>query len=116
MKVGWRACQLGWPAFALPFVFAWSPTLLLVGAPVDIAIAVASATVGVWLASAAVGGYLFRALGPFRRLLAGLAGLMLILPGQGFPGAGWVDLAGAVLAAALIGTEWRARRAPPVPA
>ena len=25
MRVGWLACRLGWPAFVLPFVFAWSP-------------------------------------------------------------------------------------------
>jgi len=63
MKVGWRACQLGWPAFALPFMFAWSPTLLLIGTPLDITIGVASATVGVWLGSAAIGGYFLRELG-----------------------------------------------------
>ncbi len=116
MKVGWRACQLGWPAFVLPFMFAWSPTLLLIGTPLDIAIGVASATVGVWLGSAAIGGYLFRELGAPQRCLFAAAAIMLILPGGGFPGAGWVDLAGAVLAATLIAIEWRARRARPLPA
>lgn len=109
MRVGWRACQLGWPAFALPFVFAWSPTLLLVGAPIDVAIAVASATVGVWLGSAAIGGYCLRELGSGQRILFGAAAAMLILPGRGFAGAGWIELAGAALAAFLIAREWRAR-------
>jgi TRAP transporter 4TM/12TM fusion protein len=115
MKVGFRACQLGWPAFALPFIFAWSPTLLLIGAPLDIAISVAAAVVGVWLASAAIGGYLFRELGPLQRCLFAAAAAMLLLPGHGFQGAHWIALAGALLAATLIATEWRARRAQPLP-
>jgi TRAP-type uncharacterized transport system fused permease subunit len=116
MKVGWRACQLGWPAFALPFIFVWSPALLLIGTPLEIAIGVASATVGVWLGSAAISGYLFRELGMLQRCLFAAAAVMLLLPGRGFPGAGWIDLAGAALAAALIVIEWRARHARPLPA
>jgi hypothetical protein len=49
-----------------------------------------------------------------RRFAFLAAAVMLLLPGRGFPGAGWIDLAGAALAAALIATEWRARR--PLPA
>jgi TRAP-type uncharacterized transport system fused permease subunit len=112
MKVGWRACQLGWPAFALPFIFVWSPALLLIGTPLEIAIGVASATVGVWLGSAALSGYLFRELGALQRGLFAVAAVMLLLSGHGFPGAGWIDLAGVALAALLIATEWRARPLP----
>jgi TRAP transporter 4TM/12TM fusion protein len=112
MKVGFRACQLGWPAFALPFIFAWSPTLLLIGTPLDVARSVATAAVGVWLGSAAIAGFLFRALGPPQRCLLAAAALMLILPGHGFAGGGWIEAAGAVLAAVTVGAEWRARRAP----
>jgi TRAP transporter 4TM/12TM fusion protein len=113
MRVGLRACQLGWPAFALPFVFVWSPSLLLIGAPVDVALAVASAAVGVWLGSAAAAGYLLQPLGAVKRLAFAAAAAMLIVPGHGFPGAGWVDLAGAILAAGLVWSEFRARRAAP---
>lgn len=111
MRVGLRACQLGWPAFALPFVFVWSPSLLLIGPPLDVAVAVASAAIGVWLGSAAAAGYLLQPLGAARRLAFAAAAAMLIVPGHGFPGAGWVDLAGAVLAAGLVWSELRARRA-----
>jgi TRAP-type uncharacterized transport system fused permease subunit len=112
MKVGWRACQLGWPAFALPFIFVWSPTLLLIGAPLDIAVSIASAVVGVWLGSAAISGYIFRELGVLQRALLAVAAAMLLVPGHGFPGAGWIDLAGAALAVLLIAIEWRARPLP----
>lgn len=113
MRVGLRACRLGWPAFALPFVFVWSPSLLLIGAPLDVALAVASAAVGVWLGSAAAAGYLLQPLGAVKRLAFAAAAAMLIVPGHVFPGAGWVDLAGAVLAAGLVWSELRARRTAP---
>jgi TRAP transporter 4TM/12TM fusion protein len=115
IKLGWRACQLGWPAFLLPFIFVWSPTLLLIGEPLEIAIAVASATIGVWLGSAAIAGYLLRPLGALQRLGLAAAALMLIVPGHGFPGARWVDLAGAALAAFVAWREMRARDAAPPP-
>jgi TRAP-type uncharacterized transport system fused permease subunit len=111
MKVGLQACRLGWPAFVLPFVFVWSPSLLLVGTRTEVGLAVASATVGVWLGSAAVAGHLLQPLAAGKRLAFAAAAAMLIVPGRGFPGAGWVDLAGIALAAALVWNEFRARRA-----
>jgi TRAP transporter 4TM/12TM fusion protein len=110
MKVGWTACRLGWPAFALPFLFAWSPTLLLHGPPLDVVLAVGSALFGTWLGSAALAAHFFEPLGAGRRWLFGIAALLLLLPGHGFAGAGWVDLAGAVLATVLIAREARRRR------
>jgi TRAP-type uncharacterized transport system fused permease subunit len=80
MKVGFAACRLGWPAFALPFLFAWSPTLLLRGDPLHVAISVITATAGVWLGSAAIAGYFLRELTPLRRLAFGAAALLLLLP------------------------------------
>jgi TRAP transporter 4TM/12TM fusion protein len=110
MKVGLQACRLGWPAFVLPFVFVWSPSLLLVGTPLEVGLAVASATVGVWLGSAAVAGHLLQPLAVGKRLAFAAAAAMLIVPGRSFPGAGWADLAGIALAAALVWNEFRARR------
>jgi TRAP transporter 4TM/12TM fusion protein len=80
MRVGWIACRLGWPAFVLPFVFAWSPELLLIGKPADIALAIALAIGGVWLGTAAVSGYLVGPLSFVKRLAAGGAGVMMLLP------------------------------------
>jgi TRAP transporter 4TM/12TM fusion protein len=111
MRVCLRACQLGWPAFVLPFVFVWSPSLLLIGSASEVTAAVASAACGVWLGSAAAAGYLLQPLSAGKRLAFAAAALMLILPGHGFAGAAWIDLAGAVLAAMLVWTEIRARRA-----
>jgi TRAP transporter 4TM/12TM fusion protein len=102
MKVGLAACRLGWPAFALPFLFAWSPTLLLRGAPLDVAVSVVTALAGVWLGSAALLGYLFKEIGPARRLGLGVAALLKQLPNGAFAGVFWLELAGMVLGAALV--------------
>ena len=107
MKVGLAACRLGWPAFALPFLFAWSPTLLLRGDPVDVAISVVTAIGGVWLASAALAGYLFREMKLSKRIAFCVAALLMLLPNDAFAGVIWLELAGLVLGAALVLSETR---------
>src|SRR5690606_30517228 len=57
MRVGGAACALGWPAFVVPFLFAYAPTLLLAGPPLEVALAVVTAIAGVWMASAGIAGY-----------------------------------------------------------
>jgi TRAP-type uncharacterized transport system fused permease subunit len=107
MRVGLAACRLGWPAFVLPFLFVWSPTLLLRGSLPDIAFSVVSAIGGVWIGSAAIAGFLFRKLSPWKRLLAALAAALMLLPNDAFAGVLWLDAAGVALAAALVLTEMR---------
>jgi TRAP-type uncharacterized transport system fused permease subunit len=109
MKVGFAACRLGWPAFALPFLFAWSPTLLLRGDPVDVAVSVVTATGGVWLASAGMAGYLFRELPALKRLGCGAAAALMLLPNDVFAGVIWLELAGLIAGAFLVFTETRTR-------
>jgi TRAP transporter 4TM/12TM fusion protein len=113
MAVGFKACQLGWPAFALPFLFAYSPELLLRGAPAEVAFVVVSAFAGTWLGSAAIAGHFREALSPARRMLFGLAALALLVPLHGFEGAFYVELAGVAAAVLLVAAE---RRRPAVAA
>ncbi len=63
MRVGWIACRLGWPLFVLPFLFAWSPELLWIGTPANIAMSIVFAFVGTWLMCSAIAGYLLEAIG-----------------------------------------------------
>jgi TRAP transporter 4TM/12TM fusion protein len=107
MQVGFAACRLGWPAFVLPFLFVWSPTLLLQGSPVDVAVSVVTAIGGVWIGSAALAGFLFRVLSPYRRMWGGLAAALMLLPNDAFAGVIWLELAGLVLALGLVLTEMR---------
>jgi TRAP transporter 4TM/12TM fusion protein len=105
MKVGLAACRLGWPAFALPFLFAWSPTLLLRGDPVDVTISVVTAAAGVWLGSAGLTGFLFKEIKTLKRLAFGAAAVLMLLPNDAFAGVIWLELAGIALGAALVTLE-----------
>jgi TRAP transporter 4TM/12TM fusion protein len=109
MRVGLAACRLGWPAFVLPFLFAWSPTLLLQGNPLDVAISVITAIGGVWLGSAAFARYLFRELSVLKSLAFGAAALLMLLPNDVFPGVFWLELAGVAAGALLVLAEMRNR-------
>ena len=112
MHVAFAACRLGWPAFVLPFLFAWSPTLLLRGPALDVVISVVSAIGGVWLGSAAIAGYLFTGLSALKRAGFGGAALLMLLPNDAFPGVLWLELAGLAAAALLVFFEMRNRKWP----
>jgi len=108
MQAGLEAMRAGWMAYAVPFLFVLSPSLLLEGAWWQIALSLISALAGAWLVTAAVVGYALGRLGPIRRLLYAAAGLLVLVPLDAFPGAAWTDLVGALAAAVLLATDhWR---------
>ena len=104
MATGWAAMRFGWSAYIIPFLFVFSPTLILIGAPQEIALAVITAVIGVWLISAALAGYFSTQLSIFSRGLFALAGMMALLPSGLFPGAVITDIVGVALGAVLM---WR---------
>jgi TRAP transporter 4TM/12TM fusion protein len=110
MRVALAACRFGWPAFAVPFLFAWSTTLLLHGEPVDVAVSVVSALGGVWLGSAALAGFLFRPMSAVTRIGFGAAALAMLVPNDAFAGVLWIELAGLAAGALMVGREFRTRR------
>jgi TRAP transporter 4TM/12TM fusion protein len=57
MKTGVEAFRLGIAAFIVPFMFIYSPQLLMVGSPVEIGIAVVTASIGIYLLAASVQGW-----------------------------------------------------------
>ncbi|WEX10974.1 TRAP transporter fused permease subunit [Chelativorans sp. AA-79] len=110
MQTGWASVKFGWAAFVVPFLFVFSPTLLLIGAPVEIGLAVVTAGAGVWLVSAALAGYAASKLSVPTRLLFGLFGLMALVPAGAFTGAVYTDIIGVCGGVALLGMEaYRAR-------
>ena len=54
MRTGLEAMKVGWVAYVIPFMFVFSPTLLMIGQPTAIIFDVVTAIVGVFLIS--VGG------------------------------------------------------------
>ena len=101
MKTGWAGMRLGIVAYVVPFLFAYHPALLMQGSVLDIALAVATAVLGVVLLAVACVGYLFRPMGWPARLGFGAAGLLLLPP----PSSAWwllANVVGLVLGLAVV--------------
>ena len=107
-KTGWLAVKTGWAAFLLPFLFALSPSLLLIGSGGAVALSVLTALGGVFFGSVAVVGFLWRPMTAMGRLLFAAAGIGLLVPVDMLPGAGLLNIAAAVLAFGLCLREYRA--------
>jgi TRAP transporter 4TM/12TM fusion protein len=111
MATGWTCMRFGWTAYVVPFLFVFSPSLLLQGNDaVVLVVDVATAIGGVWLVSAAMIGYFINLLSWPMRALAMLTGILLLIPQELTAGAGWTDVAGAVLAVALVAIDYSAMR------
>ena len=87
------AIRLAWPAYVVPFMFALAPTLILKGGALEVSVAVSTAAVGIWLASAGFLGYFFRPMETLPRLGFVVGGLALLVPAGAFQGALYLDLA-----------------------
>lgn len=107
MRTGFTAMRFSWPAYVVPFLFVFSPSLLLMGdSLLQMAIAIATAIVGVWLASAGMVGYSFRVIGWGERIALIAAGFALLVPPDLARWAMWVNLAGVAAAVALLGSGY----------
>ena len=77
-SAGWAGTRLGIVAYIVPFVFVFHPELLMIGAPLDVLLAVASALVGIYFIAASCAGYVFSPVPPLNRVVLFLAGLCMI--------------------------------------
>jgi len=112
-RTGWAGMRLGIVAYVVPFIFVFHPAMLFKGAPVDIALAAASAAVGVILMGIGLAGFLFRRLGWFARATVTFAGLLLIPPPDGLFWAA-ANVVGLLLGLVFVALRWleNARPAP----
>jgi len=110
-KTGWTATRIGWAAYIVPFLFAVSPSLLMAGDPLTIAWAVLTAALGIWLGTIGVVGYYSAPIPIALRALFVVAGVLLLIPADAFPGAIVTDIVGLVLGSALLGREVIRKRA-----
>jgi len=90
MKTGWTACQVGLAAFIVPFMFAYSPSLVLIGTGGEILLAFITASIGVVTLAAAMQGWIWSALPIWSRAICFACALLLIKPGV------TTDIAGAI--------------------
>nr|WP_026068370.1 TRAP transporter fused permease subunit [Halomonas smyrnensis] len=75
------AFKLGMTGYIVPFMFVYSPALILQGTPLQIAMAAFSAILGVTFLASGLHGYLTRPLGPVERVLLVASAMVLIYQG-----------------------------------
>ena len=105
MATGWTAMRFGWSSYIVPFLFVYSPAILMKGSIVDIVLVTLTSLAGIWLICAAMTGYFTRVLPVAVRLGFIAAGVMLLLPHEVSRVFLWVNLAGLALGAGLIVSE-----------
>jgi TRAP transporter 4TM/12TM fusion protein len=110
-KTGWTATRIGWAAYIVPFLFALSPSLLMIGTPLAVGWAVLTAAIGIWLGTIGVVGFFYAPVAPLYRALFVAAGVLTLIPADMFPGALATDIVGLALGAILVARELRANRA-----
>ena len=102
MKTGVNATKLAIAAFIVPYVFAYSPSMLFVDVEswVDIVTICLSAMLGIYGVAAGLNGFVKRKLNWVFRILFVVGGLTLIIPG-------WkTDLIGLILVGGLTAYEF----------
>lgn len=104
MRTGFTACRLGIVAYAVPFVFCYDPSLLLLGSALEIGLSITRTFCGVLLLCSALGGYMFDRMPPLQRGWAILGGIGFLFPGTALP------IAAAVLSIPLVLLQWRRRQ------
>jgi TRAP transporter 4TM/12TM fusion protein len=104
-RTGWAATRMSWCAYFIPFLFAYSPELILRGDPVSIFLRLALALLGIFMGTIGVVGHFQARIGWPMRLAYGVVALTLLVQPRMFDGAIWVNAAGAVLAVAAIAFE-----------
>jgi TRAP-type uncharacterized transport system fused permease subunit len=102
--------RFGWASYIVPFLFVYSPALILRGSFGTIALVMLLSIAGIWFVCAGFTGYAMRVMPVAMRVAFVIAGLLLLMPFQASAINAWLNVAGAVLGAALFAYEFRARR------
>ena len=111
MRTGYSAMRLGIIAYIVPFVFVFSPALLLMDSAEKVVLAMITSGFGCLLVGGALTGYFFAQLNPLKRILMALASLFLFIPIQK-PVSSFGLLAngvGAIMGLVLLALEWRGK-------
>jgi len=104
-KTGWLSTRLSWCAYLQPFLYAYSPELIMQGTPAAIVLRLTLSLLGIFMGTMTAVGYFQARISPaFRVGYAGIALLLLVQPHM-FAAAIWLNGIGFVLAVAAIAWE-----------
>jgi TRAP transporter 4TM/12TM fusion protein len=106
-RAGNTAFRLSMGKVMVPFVFVFSPSVLLVTDNFTweaFALAVSGMLIGIWILSAAVSGWLFAPLWRIERLVLSLSAILLVVPDM------TVTVIGLLISAPIVLRQWRVAR------
>ena len=84
LKTGITATRLAITAFIVPYIFAFSPEMLIIGSEkpwYEIVLLVVTALCGIYIISAGMEGYMYKHMPWWERILALAGGLCMVIPG-----------------------------------
>ncbi len=84
LKTGVTATRLAITAFIVPYIFAFSPEMLIIGADkpwYEIVLLVVTALCGIYIISAGMEGYMYKKMPWWERILSLVGGLCMVIPG-----------------------------------
>ncbi|MEW6333787.1 MAG: TRAP transporter permease [Thermodesulfobacteriota bacterium] len=100
-ETGWAAVKLGATGYIVPFMFVFSPSLLLIGSWPRVGLAIVTALLGVTCLAGSLHRYYLCHTVSWERVILFLAAFALIKPG-------WMtDIAGFSLFAVVLANQWR---------
>ncbi len=112
-KTGWAAMRFSWTAYIVPFLFVFSPSLLLQSSSwTETALSISTAILGVWFVSAGMIGHALARLSTPLRIAFVIGGGLLMIPIEMLSLAVYLNVAGlAICLAALAASHFRHRAA-----
>jgi TRAP-type uncharacterized transport system fused permease subunit len=103
-KTGWSP-PAGWCCYLIPFLFAYTPALVMKGDPLSILISLSLVLLGILIGTMAVVGYFSATIPKPYRVAYGLVALMVLVQPAMFDGAVWVNVAGVLAAIVVLARE-----------
>jgi TRAP-type uncharacterized transport system fused permease subunit len=108
-QAGWEAVRVASPAYIVPFMFVYEPSLLLIVNDwatqwPSVTLAVITACIGAICLAASLMGWLFSSASLWQRIVLFVAALLLIKPGV------YTDVVGFVLLGVVAAVQLAARR------
>lgn len=103
LKTGVTATRLAITAFIVPYIFAYSPEMLIIGSDkpwYEIVLLIITALLGIYVISAGMEGYMNRHMPWWQRIVALAGGLLMVVPGYK------TDIAGLVLIAVVFALQF----------
>ncbi len=105
-RTSWEAVKLAWVAYLVPFLFVFSPALLLSGNAIDVLLAVITAFVGVTAVSVGIIGFATRPIGYLERAAYIVFGVMLMIPPGSHVITILINIVGAVALIVLVAAPY----------